>query len=181
VRARTLLALAACAAAVSLGPAPARATKICYAEIPVGMLDKVFSGSARPGNVFRFRVEHPETLDDGMMIPEGTLGYGVVRYAEPAGPHAHDGVLALEPRYLIVPKPFGGVTRVEVTMNPTLPVTYTPAGMLSQGMSAAQSVPVAGLAVTAVNVVRWGRNLTLGPGFSFSVLPVDNLARGPVC
>jgi hypothetical protein len=131
--------------------------------------------------VFRFRVEDAETLDDGTMIPVGTLGYGVVRYADAAGPHAHDGILALEPRYLIVPKPSGGVKRVEVTMNPTLPVTYTPAGMLSQGMSAAQAVPVAGLAVTAVNVVRWGRNLTLGPGFAFSVLPVDNLARGPVC
>jgi hypothetical protein len=166
---------------VSLAPSPARAAKVCYAAIPVGMLDKIYSGTTKSGNVFRFRVEQSETLDDGTMIPEGTLGYGVVRYADAAGPHAHDGVLALEPRYLIVPKPQGGIKRVEVTMNPTLPVTYTPAGMLSQGMSAAQSVPVAGLAVTAVNVVRWGRNLTLGPGFAFSVLPVDNLARGPVC
>jgi hypothetical protein len=48
-------------------------------------------------------------------------------------------------------------------------------------MSSAQAIPVAGLAVTAVNVMRWGRNVTLGPGFTFSVIPVDNLARGPVC
>jgi hypothetical protein len=146
------------------------------------MLDAVYSGTSRAGSAFRFKVEEPQTLDDGTVIPAGTLGYGVIRYADAAGPHAHDGMLAIEPRYLIVPKPQGGwAKRVQVTMNPTLPVTYTPAGMLSQGMSAAQAVPVAGLAVTAVNVVRWGRNLTLGPGFRFSVLPVDNLARGPVC
>jgi hypothetical protein len=166
---------------VPLAPLPVGAAKVCYASIQVGMVDKVYSGTSRSGGVFRFKVVESQTLDDGTMIPVGTLGYGVIRYADAAGPHAHDGMLALEPRYLVVPKPQGGVKRVEVTMNPTLPVTYTPAGLLSQGMSAAQSVPVAGLAVTAVNVVRWGRNLTLGPGFEFSVLPVDNLARGPVC
>jgi hypothetical protein len=35
--------------------------------------------------------------------------------------------------------------------------------------------------MTGVNMVRWGRNITLGPGFAFSVLEVDDLARGPVC
>jgi hypothetical protein len=166
---------------VSLVPLPVRAAKVCYASISVEMLDSVYSGTSRAGNVFRFKVEEPQTLDDGTVIPAGALGYGVIRYADAAAPHAHDGMLAIEPRYLIVPKPQGGSKRVQVTMNPTLPVTYTPAGLLSQGMSAAQAVPVAGLAVTAVNVMRWGRNLTLGPGFRFSVLPVDNLARGPVC
>jgi hypothetical protein len=35
--------------------------------------------------------------------------------------------------------------------------------------------------MTAVNTVRWGRNIVLGPGFTFTVLPLDNLSRGPVC
>jgi hypothetical protein len=32
-----------------------------------------------------------------------------------------------------------------------------------------------------VNTLRWGRNITLGPGFRFTVIPVGNLARGAVC
>jgi hypothetical protein len=35
--------------------------------------------------------------------------------------------------------------------------------------------------MSGVNSVRWGRNITLGPGFVFSVIAVDNLERGPVC
>lgn len=181
MHARSFFVVAGLVAIASLAPVPARAQKICYAAIEAGMVDKVYSGTARSGWPFRFKVTESKTMDDGTAIPAGTLGYGVVRSADAAGPHAHDGELAIEPRYLVVPKPAGGVKRVDVTMNPTLPVSWTPAGVLSQGMSAAQAVPVAGLAVTAVNVMRWGRNVTLGPGFTFSVIPVDNLARGPVC
>ena len=42
-------------------------------------------------------------------------------------------------------------------------------------------LPVPGLIMTGVNTVRWGRNITLGPGFAFTVLPVENLAHGPIC
>jgi hypothetical protein len=181
--ARSFLALATLLAVASLGSRPARAERICAFSIPVEMVDKVYSGNARPGAPFRFKVDAATQLDDGTTLPAGTIGYGVVRSASPAGRHNHDGMLAIEPRYLVVP---GKAKRapgrvVSVTMNPQLPVAWTPSEPLLQKGASHIPLPVPGLAMTAVNTVRWGRNITLGPGFTFTVLPVANLARGPVC
>ncbi len=182
VRARLLLALAS-VLAVWLGPVPVRAARVCAFAIPVEMADTVYSGNARPGGTFRFRVSQAITLDDGSPVPAGTLGYGVVRSASAAGRHAHDGMLAIEPRYLLLPgrRPDAPERVLPVTMNPQLPVAWTPSEpLLQKGMSHIP-LPVPGLAMQAVNTVRWGRNITLGPGFRFTVLPAENLARGPVC
>jgi hypothetical protein len=145
------------------------------------MLDKVASANARVGDAFRFRTAEEMTLEDGQTIPAGTLGYGIVREASAAGRHDHNGLIALEPRYLVVLKVDGNATRVEVAMNPTLPLAYTPdATLIEKGISHIP-LPVPGLVMTGVNTVRWGKNITIGPGFTFSVLPVGNLARSPVC
>jgi hypothetical protein len=183
VRARTLLALVSVLAAGLLMPVPARANRVCAFAIPVEMADKVYSGDARAGGIFRFRVTAPMRLDDGTALPAETMGYGVVRGASAAGRHNHDGMLALEPRYLVVPGQRKGAPErvVPVTMNPTLPVAWTPSEpLLQKGMSHIP-MPVPGLAMQAINTVRWGRNVTLGPGFTFSVVPVENLSKGPVC
>jgi hypothetical protein len=141
----------------------------------------VSSRSARAGTAFRFRVTEPAASDDGTQIPAGTVGYGIVRAASAAGRHNHDGSLTLEPRYLIVPKPKGGFARLSITMNPTLPVTWTPSEPLLNKAASRVPLPVPGLIMSGVNMVRWGRNITLGPGFTFTVLPVDDLAKSPVC
>jgi len=181
VRARLLLALASILAVTSLAPAPVRAAKVCAWSIPVDMVDKVYSGTARAGTAFRFRVTQDAASDDGTKIPAGTMGYGIVRGASSAGRHNHDGMLSLEPRYLIVPKPKGGFTRLPITMNPTLPVAWTPSEPLLNKAASHVPLPVPGLIMSGVNTVRWGRNITLGPGFTFTVLPVDDLAKSPVC
>lgn len=180
---RSLVAVALVAAAVILAPSRTRAEKVCAWSIPSEMVDTVFSGKSKAGQVFKFRVTENTALDDGTPVPEGTLGYGIVRAADSAGRHAHDGMLAIEPRYLEVPskKKGGAPTRVAVTMNPLLPVTWTPSEPLLNKAASHIPLPVPGLIMTGVNTVRWGRNVTLGPGFTFTVLPVDNLARGPVC
>jgi hypothetical protein len=71
--------------------------------------------------------------------------------------------------------------RVDVTMNPTLPDVWTPSQPFYQKAVSHVPLPVPGLAMQAINTVRWGRNIRLGPGFSFTVLRIENLARGPVC
>jgi hypothetical protein len=178
---RALLTLALIAALAASAPQPARAAKICAWSIPVDMVDKVYSGTARAGTVFRFRVTADAARDDGVKIPAGAMGYGVIRSASAAGRHNHDGMLALEPRYVVVPKPPGSV-RVDVTMNPTLPVQWTPSEPLLNKAASHVPLPIPGLIMTGVNQVRWGRNITLGPGFTFTVLPVENLAAAaPVC
>jgi len=166
---------------IALAPAPAAATKICAYAIPAAMVDKVQSATARVGGEFRFETTAPVTLDDGTVVPAGTRGYGVIRSASAAGRHNHDGMLSLEPRYLDVPKPKGGEKRVEVTMTPTLPVTWSPTEPLLNKAASHVPLPIPGLIMTGVNQVRWGRNITLGPGFTFSVIPIGNLAQGPIC
>lgn len=181
MHARSALVLASILTAALLAPAPARAERICAFSIPVEMVDKVFSGDARPGAPFRFKVRAAAQLDDGTPVPAGTLGYGVVRGASAAGRHNHDGMLALEPRYLVLPAKHGPVRVVPVTMNPMLPVAWTPSQPLLQKGASHIPLPVPGLAMTAINTVRWGRNITLGPGFTFTVLPAENLSKGPIC
>ena len=164
--------------AASLAPAPASAAKVCAFAMPADMVSNVYSGSARAGQEFRFRVTGSSVLDDGTSVPAGTLGYGIVRAASSAGRHSHDGMIALEPRYLVLPK---GAKQLNVTMNPTLPVTWTPREPLLNKAASHVPLPVPGMVMTGVNTLRWGKNITLGPGFTFSVIPVGNLARGAVC
>jgi hypothetical protein len=170
----------AAAAAATLAPVAAPAVKVCAWSLPSEMVDKIYSGTARAGQPFKFKIVEDGALDDGTKVPAGTLGFGVIRAASAAGRHNHDGMLSLEPRYLVVPKPKGD-ERIPVTMNPMLPVTWTPAEPLLNKAASHVPLPVPGLIMTGVNAVRWGRNITLGPGFRFTVLPVDNLARGPIC
>jgi hypothetical protein len=179
VRIRSLLAPAGILTVMLFTPASVGATKICTFAVPTTMVDKVFSGSAKAGEPFRFRVSQDAVLDDGTPIPAGTMGYGIISEANPASRGNKDGLIALEPRYLVVPKEKGGVMRVQVTMNPTLPVVWTPNVPLLR--AAANDLPIPGIIMSGVNSVRWGRNITLGSGFTFSVVAVDNLERGPVC
>jgi hypothetical protein len=181
VRFRSSAFCAVVLAAFPLATAPASATKVCAYAIPVEMITKVDSRTARAGGVFRFRTLQDAEIDDGLAIPKGTIGWGVIRYADKAARHNHDGSLALEPRYLVVPENGEGVKVVEVTMNPTLPAIWSPSEPLLQRAASHVPLPVPGLAMTAVNTVRWGRNIVLGPGFTFTVLPAENLSRGPVC
>ena len=178
---RVLLLLTLIALIATQAPQPVGAAKVCAWSIPVEMVDTVFSGKARAGTIFRFRVTADASREDGVKVPAKAIGYGVIRAASAAGRHNHDGMLSLEPRYVIVPKK-GGTQRVEVTMNPTLPVQWTPSEPLLNKAASHVPLPVPGLIMTGVNQFRWGRNITLGPGFTFTVLPVENLAAGsPVC
>ncbi len=145
------------------------------------MIDKVDSRYARSGSTFRFRTTEDTSAPDGTKIPSGTIGFGVIRAADAAGRHNHDGSVSIEPRYLIVHKPKGGTQRVAVTMNPTLPVTWSPSETMINRAASHVPLPIPGLVMTGVNEVRWGRNITLGPGFKFSVLPLDDLSKGPIC
>ncbi len=173
-----LLGAAFAWAAVAL-PAPAQATKTCALAVSAEMIDKVESRTARAGGDFRFKITQPMTLEDGTVVPSGTIGYGLIRSATSAGRASRDGMLSLEPRYLTVLAAKGAHRRVDVTMTPTLPVTWSPNDLLTDASRV--PIPVAGLVMTGVNAVRWGRNITLGPGFTFPVIPIGNLAKAPIC
>jgi hypothetical protein len=79
----------------------------------------------------------------------------------------------------MVRKPQGGWKRVEVSMDPTLPPIWTAnETVLSK---ASNLLPVPGFVVSSVNAFRWGRNISLGPGFVFAVIPIPDLSKAPIC
>jgi hypothetical protein len=181
VNVRLVIATSAIAVAVACTRSQALATKVCAFAIPADMIDKVDSNKARVGGDFRFKTTGPVTLEDGTIVPIGTIGYGVIRSASAAGRRNHDGMLSLEPRYLMVKKAKGALRRIDVTMTPTLPVTWGPSEPMLNKAASHIPLPIPGLVMTGVNQIRWGRDITLGPGFTFSVIPIGDLAKSPIC
>jgi len=153
--------------------APARALD-CPGAIGTVMVDKIESGSAKAGQVFRFK-----TLADArvgtMPVPAGTIGYGIVRNVDRAGRRDHDGSLALEPRYLMV-----GKHVLPVTMDPHLPASWSPRDSLIE-RGATRVNPVSGIVMSGVNMLRFGKNITLGPGFAFRVVAIPATLEKSIC
>ena len=177
---RSVAALLLCAGTLAASTAPAAAARLCAYEIPALMVSKIDSATAQSGNTWRFKTAQTVQLRDGTTVAAGTPGEGVIRSADAAARKRHDGSLSLEPRYLMA-KTQKGWKRIEVTMNPTLPVVWTPSEPLLQKATGYIPVPIAGIAMQGINLVRYGRNITLGPGFKFAVIPAGNLSQGAIC
>ncbi|GAC1537929.1 MAG: hypothetical protein NVS2B17_11250 [Candidatus Velthaea sp.] len=166
-----LAVLLAIAAAVT-----ARAAAACETGIPAAMFDRLDSATARPGQVFRFKTTRT-AAPNGILIPPGTIGVGVVRAVTRAGRRNRYGSLAIEPRYLVLPH----ARQQQVSMDPTLPAAWSSNEPNLEKAAGHVPIPLPGLAMSAVNIVRFGRDVTLGPGFVFDVVPVFDLLRHPAC
>ena len=158
------------------GITKAKPGPVCPAAIPANMVDYVKSADARIGMVFRFETTSVADVD-GVTIPAGTRGYGVVRAASSAGRRNRNGTLTLDARYLALPKG----QRVEVMMDPHLPTDLNPATTLIERGIGMVPNPIPGLAMTVINYERFGKNITIGPGFLFHVIPVGDLAKAQPC
>jgi len=180
--ARLAVALACVWFAFIAVPARAAGNVSCLNAIPVEMISTINSATARSGGAFRFIVTEDSTIQlasqpDPVPIPRWTLGWGVLRAVAPASRGNHYGSLALEPRYLVLAD--GRV--LQVSMNPTLPASIS---RETPGVEKAMShvpIPIPGLAVTAVNTFRRGRDVTVGFGYTFSIVPIRALSLGPDC
>jgi len=171
-------------ACLTLAPSPARAagTITCLNAIRAEMIDSVDSATAAPGRAFRFMITEDALITvvsqpAPLAVPRWTLGWGVVRAVTPASRGNHYGSLTLEPRYLVLP----GGRVVQVSMNPTLPASIS---RDTPGIEKAMShvpIPIPGFAMTAVNSLRRGRDVIVGFGFQFSVVPIRALSLGPDC
>jgi hypothetical protein len=146
------------------------------------MIDTIDSGTARPGAAFRFMITEDSLIQlasepDPIPIPRWTLGWGVLRAVSAASRGNHYGSITLEPRYLVL----AGGRVVQVSMNPTLPASISSD---TPGVEKAMShvpIPIPGFAMTAVNTFRRGRNVIVGLGYAFSVVPIRALSLGPDC
>jgi len=156
--------------AVAAATSRAGAALQCYPLIPAEMVTTVNSADGFSGQVFQFKTT-ARVSSDGFEFPSGTLGYGVVLNAIPASNRARNGIIILEPRFLLV-----NGQEVQIAGDPADAsiITHDPS-VFQMGLRA---IPYGGgiVATEAVN----GTNVTVGPGYAFHVVPIGNLQeRGP--
>lgn len=155
--------------AVAGTAAPGRALT-CYTLIPAEMMSTVNSAQGFSGQVFEFKTSATVT-SDGTEIPAGSLGYGVVLNAIPASNRARNGIIILEPRFLIV-----NGQQIQVAGDPADAsiLTHDPS-VVALG---AKVIPFGGNVVA--NEAIKGTDIQVGPGYDFHIVPIGNLQeRGP--
>ncbi len=166
---RALAVLLFLVPALAAATAPSEALT-CYTLIPAEMVTTVTSQQGFSGQVFQFKTT--QTVEsDGFTVPAGSLGYGVVLSAIPASNRARNGIIVLEPRFLIVEG-----QQVQVAGDPA------DASILTHDPSAAalgaRVIPFGG-GIAADEAIK-GSDITIGPGYAFHIVPVGNLQeRGP--
>lgn len=168
---RTLAALVFALVATA-GTARAGTVLQCYTEIPSTMISTVTSQSGYSGQVFRFRTTASVTTN-GASVPAGTLGWGIVLSAVPASNHARNGIVVLEPRFLMLQG-----SQFAVAGDPR------DASILTHGVNpvaaGSGAVPLPGFGLAVSEAIK-GTNITIGPGYNFHVVPIGNLQRRGPC
>jgi hypothetical protein len=157
---------------LATGQQPRTATLDECTVIAVQMMDKVDSSDARPGDFFRFETINAVTAGAAVVVPERTMGEGVVAVASPAGAHdARPGTLVLEPRYLILPNG----KHLDVVLNHnTTSLIENGASVGIPGYLGAIPIPGVGAAIGVFNYFHKGKNILVPRGTEFTVFPSDD-------
>lgn len=139
--------------------------------VAVQMMESVDSSNARPGDFFRFETVNAVTSATRVVIPERTMGYGVVAVASPAGRDARPGILILEPLYLMLPD--GKHLGVVLNHN-TDSLDKTGSNDSIPGYLGGIPFFGVGAAVGVFNYFRKGKNVVVPRGTVFTIFPSDD-------
>jgi len=111
------------------------------------------------------------------VIALDSWGYVVMSSMTPSERRNQYGSRTLEPRYLAL----GLGKHLAVPMHLSLPEPFPRrTSPVEQGASDIP-IPLPGLAMSAINMVRFGRNVTIGEGFTFAVVPLFDPTHNPGC
>lgn len=171
----TSLAAVLLAATLSHPGLPAGADVPSCTTIPVELLDKVDSGSAKLGDRVRFRAIDTVLTRDRVKIPASTIGYGLVSFVQAAAAHARPGELLIEARYFDLAKG----KKYQVTVDSS--TAHNGSNGNAPGIVGAVPVPLFGAAVGAFNYFHAGKNVTIPTGYQFGVTPVGDLSKKSSC
>ncbi len=156
----------------ALSVVPANADVTCNLTIPATMVDTMDTANTYPGEHFRFKTTAHASFGD-VDIPEGTQGWGVVRYVQAARSRNRGGSIILEPRFIAI-----GETRISVMSDPRETAEFAhSATLLDEGIG---MIPI-GMLQTGLHYLRPGSNLRLGPGFTFHVVVMPDLVTSEPC
>jgi hypothetical protein len=141
-------------------------------QVIIETVQSVDSGKVKAGDFFKFKSVGAVTFHGKVVIPSGTLGYGVVTLAIPAG-RGHGGALGLEPLYFKLPD--GDEVHVVRDRRPNALAAQGASGQLP-GYVGAIPVPGWSILVGAFNWFHKGKNVTIAPGALASVFASDSPA-----
>lgn len=141
-------------------------------QVIIETIQSVDSSKAKAGDFFKFKSVGAVMLNGKVVIPSGTLGYGVVTLVIPAG-RGHGGALGLEPLYFKLPN--GEEVHVVRDRRPNALAAQGSTGQLP---AYAGAIPLPGfsLLVSAFNSLHKGKNVTIAPGALASVFASDSPA-----
>jgi hypothetical protein len=124
------------------------------------------------GDGFRFKLSRrvPKTVSQAE-IPAGTIGYGIVSYAQHAGSGGQAGTMILEPRYLAL----RDGTHVQVMADPAGP-DLVRSGRNKNAPGLLEAVPMIGLAAGGYNALHRGKDIVLEKGMPLRIIIGDGLA-----
>ena len=135
------------------------------------LVSKLDSRHVLPGDAFTFkivaRVPATDTLPE---IPAGSKGYGVIAFAQHAGPNGQAGRIVFEPRFVRL----AGDVHVPAMADPNLADQFV-AGA-SRDAPDIGIIPVVGIAVGAYNVLHRGKEVEVPAGTPLRVVLGDDLA-----
>lgn len=146
---------------------------VCSLSIPATMVDSVDSATAYPGMGFRFKITSDVNFF-GTIIPQDATGYGYVVEVSGASNRDRNGSLILDMRSIEYNNRF-----YQVMIDPRDSTTWAPATTI--GERASDYLPIPGIVRTAVNEVRDGKNITIGPGFHFRVIALGDPRKYQPC
>lgn len=173
-------AIALVAAALAAAPGVARAQIRAVAGDPpcvrgtIALVDPVDSANAHAGDVFRFRLVDAETTADGVAVPAGNLGYGVVATVSHAQRGGIGGYVALEPRVFTLQDG----THVPVIADRLDDAAATARGSSRNIPGVFGAVPLAGWVLGPYGFLHHGADVTIPVGTRLAVLVGDDLALG---
>jgi hypothetical protein len=140
----------------------------------VAALETIDSARAHSGDPFTFALDRTVTTRDGIEIPSGTLGYGIIATAAHAERGGRGGYLALETRFVELEDgrhvPII-IDRVNDTKSSAVGATANAPGLLGL-------IPIVGYAVGGYDSLHHGKDATISRGTRIGVFIGDDAARG---
>jgi len=175
VRLLTALLIAIAASVVPAWSAAATTTVVrldMCTPVAVEMVDTVDSKEAAPGDFFRFQTVNAVTSGKTIVIPERTMGWGVVTVASPAGRSGRAGLLILEPLYLKLPS--GQELGVVFDHGTDEVLDRSGDSRNAPGYLGAIPIPGIGAAVGVFNYFHSGQNIQVKRGTVFAIFPSND-------
>ncbi|HZO93726.1 MAG TPA: hypothetical protein VFB22_08130 [Candidatus Baltobacteraceae bacterium] len=154
-------------------PSPTPPKPPCVRDTVV-LLDNIDTSTAQPGESFRIQTVDPARTSDGIDVPIGVLGYGVVAIAHHADRGGKGGYVVIETRYLALPDG----RHVQATLDWKEAANATATGSSRNVPGIVGWIPFSGYVLGPYGFLHHGADITIQRGARLEVLLGDDVASG---